>query len=125
MTVRITIGGRGGDDMIIGGSGSDILSGDAGADTLDGGAGNDYLTGGANADTFRFSDGWGADRINDFDEFLAGEVIDLRNITGLDDFSQLAITQSGANAVIAFGGNTITVVDTLIANLNIGNVLVA
>jgi hypothetical protein len=50
--------GRDGDDQLTGGSGRDILVGGEGGHTLTGGTGND---------TFVFADGWGADRIEDFD----------------------------------------------------------
>ena len=51
-----------------GGNGSDTLRGGAGNDTLDGGAGNDIISGGAGADTFKFSDGFGNDKITDFED---------------------------------------------------------
>lgn len=45
------IDGRGGDDILIGGAGDDVLKGGAGHDALRGGAGHDALHGGAGRDT--------------------------------------------------------------------------
>jgi serralysin len=69
-------GGRGGDrisggdgrDDLRGNLGRDKLFGDSGADTLSGGMANDKLTGGPGADAFVFRDGWGTDRIMDFEK---------------------------------------------------------
>ena len=44
--------GRGGDDLLIGGSGADTLLGGDGNDTVSGGDGNDTIEGGAGTDTF-------------------------------------------------------------------------
>ena len=46
--------GRGGDDILEGGSGFDTLIGGAGDDILEGGSGIDILTGGAGNDSFDF-----------------------------------------------------------------------
>ena len=63
-TARLGDGGG----WVQGGNGSDTLRGGAGNDTLDGGAGNDIISGGAGADTFKFSDGFGNDKITDFED---------------------------------------------------------
>ncbi|MFM9941140.1 MAG: ExeM/NucH family extracellular endonuclease [Hyphomicrobiaceae bacterium] len=102
--------GDGGNDGILGGLGDDELFGGAGSDTLIGGAGNDRLLGGADGDIFTFGNGWGLDRIDDFENGV--DSLDLAGVTGLDAFSQLAVTQVGADVEIAFGGNKITIANT-------------
>ncbi|ORE92065.1 hemolysin-type calcium-binding protein [Aurantimonas sp. 22II-16-19i] len=114
--------GRNGNDTLTGGIGADRLSGEAGFDTLIGGAGNDQLTGGTNADTFVFANGFGNDTITDFEALNNFERIDLRDVTAITGFADLAashLSQSGANAVIADGaGNTITLAGVNIADLD-------
>jgi len=67
-----TINGRGGDDQISaldandtikGQGGTDTLNGQLGNDRLNGGIGNDTMDGGDGNDRYRFSDNFGADRI--------------------------------------------------------------
>ncbi len=79
--------GNTGNDDLDGGAGKDTLRGGGGNDTLDGGAGNDLLIGGKGGDTFVF--GGGADRIGDFNTDQAGEVIDLGNADGINNFRDL------------------------------------
>jgi len=113
--------GFAGNDTLRGGNGNDTLLGEVGFDTLDGGAGNDTLTGGVNGDTFIFADGFGQDTITDFEEFNNLEKIDLSAVTAITDFADLAanhLTQSGANAVITDGANTITLNNVNIADLD-------
>jgi len=92
------------------------LFGNTGANTLDGGAGNDVLSGLGGADVFMFGNAWGSDRVADFQNDV--DTLNFSNVTGLDDYSQLVVTQSGANSVISFGGNTLTVVNVLVADLS-------
>ncbi|MCV6593663.1 MAG: hypothetical protein OIF48_11965 [Silicimonas sp.] len=115
-----------GADTLEGGAGDDSLFGGNGAfaDTLIGGAGNDRLAGEAGADVFIFADGFGQDVISDFDEFSAAEKIDLSLVTTITDFSDLAnnhLSQSGADAVITAGANTITLNNVLITDLDAGD----
>ena len=119
-----TLRGFGANDRLFGGNGNDTLFGDAGSDLLDGGSGNDQLSGGADADTFVFADGFGRDVVADFDAFDSQEKIDLSkvtNITGFADLSANHLTQSGADAVITDGANTITLIDVAIADLDAGD----
>ncbi len=106
-----------------GGGGADNISGLNGADTLNGGTGNDTLAGGAGNDTFVFATGTGADRINDFVEGAA--VADVINLQGFgaafDSFGEViaAATQVGGDVLFNFGGgNTLTVVGSVIAGFN-------
>ena len=59
-------------NTLSGGLGDDRLAAGAGNDILDGGAGNDTLIGGLGADTYRFSRGFGRDKVGDT-AFTVGE----------------------------------------------------
>lgn len=72
-------------DYLHGGAGDDILNGGGGNDTIEGGVGSDFMIGGAGRDTFVFTELPGRyygdrDVIADFDDGLAGDRIDLRQI---------------------------------------------
>ncbi|WP_304363774.1 beta strand repeat-containing protein [Jiella marina] len=113
--------GFAGNDDLRGGDGNDEIIGDLGFDTITGGAGNDTLTGGINGDTFVYANGFGQDTITDFEELNDFEKIDLSAVTAITDFADLAanhLTQSGANAVITDGANTITLNNVNIADLD-------
>lgn len=56
-TVAMTLRGRGGDDILVGGAGHDLI---------EGGSGADELTGGAGLDTFVLAKGSGQDTVVDF-----------------------------------------------------------
>ncbi len=102
------------DDTLEGNIGDDTLRGNDGDDVITGGTGNDLLTGGSEADTFTFGQAWGTDTITDF--VIGEDKIDLKS-TGLI-FSELTITQDGANARVAdAGGNVIILEGITAANL--------
>ena len=111
--------GSEGDDRLSGGAGNDTLEGGEGADTLWGGTGDDSLSGGEGADSFAFGAGDGNDTISDFDTEV--DLIDLRTVSGIDSFDDLAITQSGNDAVIDLtetGGGQITLEDVTANDLS-------
>ena len=60
--------GGAGDDTISGGDGSDHIIGGADADVIDGGAGFDRIFGGTGADVFVMTDGFGYNRIFDYED---------------------------------------------------------
>ncbi|MBF9033730.1 hypothetical protein HKCCE2091_05715 [Rhodobacterales bacterium HKCCE2091] len=117
----------GGDDMVSGGAGNDILFGDFGSatsfgigsaeivggnDTIAGGTGDDEMWGDwefgggdgtllTGADTFVFEADSGLDTIHDFE--VGTDTIDVSAL-GITDFSQLAISYAGGDAVIDFDG---------------------
>ncbi|PLX39346.1 MAG: hypothetical protein C0606_02125 [Hyphomicrobiales bacterium] len=112
-----------GDDFLNGGSGSDVLRGGAGNDVLRGGTGGNRLFGGEGSDRFVFSDGFGRDRIADFT--LGEDIIDLRQMSGVDEFADLEIRSTvhghlvidlGADAIVLVGlaGHTLDADDFLI-----------
>ena len=84
---------------------ANTLDGGAGDDTLNGGGGDDVLTGGAGKDRFKFTDGWGNDRITDFAD--GADLIDFRG-SGLS-FDDLTIAATGGAATVAFLADTITI----------------
>jgi|GEM_PF-6889927 len=104
------IGGKGGNDQLFGEAGDDLIWGDDGDDILHGGLGNDTLTGddfsgGQGHDTFVLATGEGIDTITDFE---IG--IDWIELAGSLTFGQLDITQSGEDAQIAVGAETLAIV---------------
>jgi Ca2+-binding RTX toxin-like protein len=125
--------GFGGNDKLYGLDGNDWLFGGASNDTLDGGAGFDRLfgegganslTGGADADFFVHGGVAGNDMVMDFDPLE--DFLDIQAY-GYASFAA-AMThaaQAGADVVFTFGaGDAMTVKNTLLADLNAGNVIV-
>ena len=125
-------GGKGNDELF--GLRRDTLKGGAGKDTLDtskkgrgrneldGGRGNDILIGGTN-DTLIGGRGrdefWVANRnlprkahtINDF--ALGKDVIHFQRVAGVDQLSDLSLTQDGNDTTISANGKTIVVVKNI------------
>lgn len=95
-----------GNDRLVGGRGRDTLTGGAGNDTLDGGTGKDILEGNRGADVFRFSIDSAQDRIRGWEDGIDRIAI----VKGAETFDDLAITQSGGNALITFGTVSVIVV---------------
>lgn len=93
-----------GNDVIVAGAGADILFAGIGNDRITAGSGNDVMTGGAGSDSFVFNLHDGSDRIADFEDGTDRIVID----SGATSYSQLTITQSGANSIVKFGDVTLT-----------------
>lgn len=119
-----TLSGGNGDDTLLGGSGDDILFGLDGADTLNGGAGDDRLLGGTDADldVFVFEDGFGIDRIVDFDP--GEDIIDLSGVSEITDFTDLDLnhmSQMGAHTRITDGADVIILIDTIASTLTAGD----
>lgn len=114
--------GGAGIDTLDGYSGDDILYGGGDNDLLNGGEGNDRRSGGGLADRFVFDGNFGNDTITDFDEFNDAEFIDLRFLATITDYNDLLnnhMNQVGADVLIDDGlGNTITVLNALIGNMN-------
>lgn len=92
---------------VVGSAFNDTLTGTSGVNRLDGGGGNDLLTGGGGADEFVFRDGFGKDRVADFQDGL--DHIDLSGLAGVDDFSDLRVSTLGFDTVITFGDGSQTI----------------
>jgi Ca2+-binding RTX toxin-like protein len=110
-------------ENLVGTQHSDLLWGNNGVNRIEGGAGNDTLTGRAGNDTFFFRDGFGQDTVADFTgtRAAAGDVIELSLGAAFDTFAEVQAvgTQLGANTVFSFGGgNTLTLSNTILANLH-------
>lgn len=118
-----TLWGHNGGDMIYGRAGNDALLGMSGNDTLYGQSGNDTIWGGAGSDQFMFENGFGQDRVMDFDVTTAGEKINLAVVSAITDYTDLStnhLNQSGSNTVIDDGvGNTITLIGVDTADLTV------
>jgi Ca2+-binding RTX toxin-like protein len=111
-------------NVITGNAADNRLWGFDGDDRLNGGGGNDRLNGGNGADIFAFGTGSGQDFVNDF---VSGtDRLDL-TAYGFADFAavQAATTDVGGNAVIDLGGgNSITLVGVLAAQLQSTDVII-
>lgn len=116
-------GGEGNDTIYT--LGNDIATGDAGDDTIYGGVnGGNTLTGGLGRDVFWLANvdlPTSANTITDFNPVVDTLRVDLAGVTQLSD---LAITQSGGDALINRNGTPIAVIkNTAIANLTTANVV--
>ena len=114
-------------NVLSGSHGNDELDGQGGNDVLNGGAGDDVLTGGAGFDRFVFDNDDGADVITDFNARSNKEDIDLSEVTRIKSYKDLKnnhMSQVGDDVVIDDGaGTVITVLDTLIDDMNKGDFL--
>ena len=99
--------GLGGDDVLLGAGGNDTLFGGDDDDRLIGGTGDDNLFGQGGADTFVFFANAGNDIIRDFEDGV--DIIQFRDM--VDAFTDLTISQDGANAVITSDNGVITLID--------------
>jgi len=113
-----TLDGGSGDDALLGQVGFDTLDGGAGADSLRGGTGNDMLTGGTGADKFVIEAGADDDTITDFEDGI--DLIVMRQINNVDDFSDLTIADNGSGGVTVSYGNGMNVLT--IDNISVSNV---
>ena len=79
------------------------------------------MTGGEGGDQFIFDDGFGQDTITDFDPFAANELINFSQLDDITSFSDLIdnhMVQDGADVVITSGADSLTLSNTLIADLS-------
>ncbi|MBO9403261.1 DUF6851 domain-containing protein [Shimia sp. R9_3] len=107
-----------GDDLLLGGDASDVLIGGSGSDTLVGGQGNDDLTGGAGEDTFRFegaddptNSGFVADFVKDYQSGI--DTIEIRNVPGILQFSDLSFVNLPSGLGANLGGSRFIVFEGL------------
>jgi Ca2+-binding RTX toxin-like protein len=90
-------------ENIFGSSFNDTITGDSGNNAIRGFAGNDTLAGNAGSDTFYFMSAGDSDVIMDFQDGIDMISIGL----GLTSFSQLTITDSGANALVSYASSSL------------------
>jgi serralysin len=97
------LSGGDGNDSLNGGGGVDTLQGGAGSDRLEGGSENDLLVGGAGIDKFYFGAAFGDDRVTDFGDGGARDVIDLSYWIGRGLNPALKASAVGAQIDLAGG----------------------
>ena len=99
-----------GNDRLVGNFDDNALNGGVGDDTLTGGGGDDTLTGGLGDDVFTMGNDAGSIEVTDFTQ--GADQIDLSNITGVEDFDDLAafLLSGGGTSTLTFD---ITEVDQL------------
>ena len=99
----LLFGGQGSDDLF-GGAGADQIYGNRDDDRIYGNKGDDTLFGGGGDDEFSFFDGDGHDTVGDFAD---GDTLAIKsgiNATGIENFSDLEITNNdNGNAVVDLG----------------------
>ena len=117
------LNGMDGNDTLNGGEHADVLNGGAGADKLIAGTGNDTLTGGSGSDQFHFNVGlFGNDTVTDFENGV--DFIRITGQAGIDNISDLTISQNGAHVLITLpDGSTITVQNTLTSAIDASDFL--
>ena len=119
---RDLLSGGGGADGLVGGSDNDTLNGGNGIDTLTGGSGNDLLNGGADNDRLVFANGFGDDTVSGFSA-NNNEKIDLSAVSAITDFADLVashLVNSGGEAMIVAGANSILLDGVAFADVGIG-----
>ena len=126
------LNGNRGNDRLRGGDGNDHLSGQrnndhikggAGDDIVDGGEGRDWLFGGTGADSFVFAATYGTDSIHDWQDGI--DNIDLTAF-GFTDFATEVLnhaSQVGADLVLTFGSDVLTINNFLLADFDDSDVL--
>jgi Ca2+-binding RTX toxin-like protein len=114
--IRLVLDGGDGDDVIVGSEGDDVLLGGEGDDVIVGGGGNDLIDAGPGDNVV-------------IQDFTSGEDrIDLRGITGADDFAWLLAHAKdvGGSTVIDFGdGDEMTLTNVTVASLQADDFLLA
>lgn len=114
-----------GRDVLFGGKGDDQLYGGGEDDRLSGAEGNDTLTGGDGSDVFVF--GPGVDLVTDFDARNGAEQIDLRQVSGITTYTDLATNHlssySGGVIIDDLQGNRMVLQNVSLADLDAGDFL--
>ena len=115
--------GQAGNDWLEGGSGNDTLNGGSGNDLLDGGRGLDEATGGSGVDSFVFYVGDGKMIVTDFEPGV--DLLVLGNAGAGFSIEDLLpfVSQQGRDVVIGAGDQEIRFKDTLLSDLDGGDVV--
>ncbi|GEO17966.1 peroxidase family protein [Microvirga aerophila] len=114
-----TLTGNAGANVLRGGAGHDVLKGNAGSDTLLGGSGDDRVTGDAGADTFMFERGGGRDTVIDFRH--GQDRIDVSQLSGVEQKSDLHLWQYGSDTVIWHGSDMLVLRGVTASGLDNGD----
>ena len=120
--------GSSGVDLIVGADGgsylnghgsNDVLIGGAGDDVIVGGLRRDVMTGGGGQDVFLFRMGDDLDTVTDMDFGIGGDTLVIMGNPAVDGFSDLVLTQDGADVRVRYGSNsTFILKDTVIADVD-------
>lgn len=114
----VLFGGTG-NDFLFGDGDNDVIYGESGSDLIVGGDGNDTMFGGADGDTFQFLNGFGVDRVADFEVGI--DVINLASVSGITSYADLTGNHlaDGANgAVISVDGDSIVLSGVTVSELS-------
>ncbi len=109
-------------DTITGGSGNDFINGNGGNDTINGGGGDDTLIGSGGNDNFVFNANFGTDTVTDFQHGADHLDFSAALFTSQQDVLDHA-TQSGTSVVVTSNSDTVTLLNTSLANLNASDFL--
>ena len=99
-----TIKGTDFDDQLFGFDGNDYISGGDGNDTLNGGSGNDTLLGGNGDDTYVFEQGFGHDKVSNFQSSSGNYSDTILFKEGLSP-DNAVVYREGYDLIISFGEN--------------------
>ena len=120
----VTCQGTSGSDLLIGTSSGESLQGLGGGDHIIGNAGDDILNGGTGSDTYTFTNGFGADRLNDTGPATEIDAVDFSKVvpggngmrirvipeweavTGIPEYNSAFFLDNSANPRVDFGSNT-------------------
>ncbi|WP_375209777.1 pre-peptidase C-terminal domain-containing protein [Hyphomonas jannaschiana] len=106
----------GGGDWLFGGEGTDHLLGQDGDDHISGGTGSDKLIGGLGGDVFVVGHDSAQDTISDFAFFE--DRIEFVHGSGVTDFSQVQLTQSGQDVLLEAGDVHVLLRNVVVESLN-------
>ncbi|MGB0629773.1 MAG: beta strand repeat-containing protein, partial [Alphaproteobacteria bacterium] len=98
------------------------ITGNSGDNVITGAAGSDTLTGGAGKDRFVFASGFGADTVTDFE--TGGSTLDFTSYgytTWADIQANISFSDSGGNAVLTLGSDTVTLNGVASSGLGFGH----
>lgn len=109
--------GNASDNRMVGNRGNNHLLGLVGDDRLDGGRGNDRLLGASGADTFVFAAHGDADTADFIGHVDFVDLTGLPAIADMKDLKSHHLTIDGPDVIIHAGGDSLTLLDTNIAEL--------
>lgn len=108
-------------DVLLGTFAANRLEGMDGDDVLQGRGGGDTYVGGAGNDTFIFQNGFGQERITDFEALNDLEKMDLAFVSAITGFTDLVnnhLNISGSDTLIVSGAGTITLANVAFGTLD-------
>lgn len=112
------LSGRRDDDILRGEDGDDRLRGNNGDDVIDGGLGEDVLIGGGGADVFVFAEGYGEDKIRNFQDGV--DKIDLSGFgfTSFDEIEHMIHTRGFRTEIELGNGDELSLTGFTVVHLD-------